>query len=69
MMICNREPTPFEAGMQPYLPSRHMGGRLGLCDGHHTGATSGRKPSRHEPAPAPPGCGRIVDCIGPCRSS
>ena len=38
MMICNRQPTPFEAGMQPYLPSRHMGGRLGLCDGHHTGA-------------------------------
>ena len=37
MMICNRMPTPFEAGMQPYLPSRHMGGRLGLCDGHHTG--------------------------------
>jgi hypothetical protein len=36
-MLCNREPTPFEAGMQPYLPSRHMGGRLGLCDGHHTG--------------------------------
>jgi hypothetical protein len=24
--------------MQPYLPSRHMGGRVGLCDGHHTGA-------------------------------
>jgi hypothetical protein len=38
MMICNRQPTPFEAGMQPYLPSRHMGGRVGLCDGHHTGA-------------------------------
>lgn len=37
MMICNRQPTPFEAGMQPYLPSRHMGGRVGLCDGHHTG--------------------------------
>jgi hypothetical protein len=37
-MLCNRAPTPFEAGMQPYLPSRHMGGRLGLCDGHHTGA-------------------------------
>ena len=36
-MICNKEPTPFEAGMQPYLPSRHMGGRVGLCDGHHTG--------------------------------
>ena len=36
-MLCNREPTPFEAGMQPFLPSRHMGGRLGLCDGHHTG--------------------------------
>ena len=33
MMLCNRMPTPFEAGMQPYLPSRHMGGRLGLCDG------------------------------------
>lgn len=38
MMICNRQPTPFEEGMQPYLPSRHMGGRVGLCDGHHTGA-------------------------------
>jgi hypothetical protein len=37
-MLCNRQPTPFEAGMQPYLPSRHMGGRVGLCDGHHTGA-------------------------------
>jgi hypothetical protein len=37
MMICNRQPTSFEAGMQPYLPSRHMGGRVGLCDGHHTG--------------------------------
>ena len=37
-MLCNRGPTPFEAGMQPYLPSRHMGGRLGLCDGHHPGA-------------------------------
>ncbi|MFN2483923.1 MAG: hypothetical protein ABR509_03170 [Candidatus Limnocylindria bacterium] len=37
-MICNRQPTPFEAGMQPYLPSRHMGGRIGLCDGHHLGA-------------------------------
>ena len=37
MMICNRQPTPFEAGMQPYLPSRHMGGRIGLCDGHHMG--------------------------------
>lgn len=36
-MLCNREPTPFEAGMQPYLPSRHMAGRVGLCDGHHTG--------------------------------
>ncbi|MEP6680994.1 MAG: hypothetical protein ABJB65_05895 [Chloroflexota bacterium] len=36
-MICNRQPTAFEAGMQPYLPSRHMGGRVGLCDGHHTG--------------------------------
>ena len=36
-MLCNREPTPFEAGMQPYLPSRHLGGRVGLCDGHHTG--------------------------------
>jgi hypothetical protein len=23
--------------MQPFLPSRHMGGRVGLCDGHHTG--------------------------------
>ena len=33
-----RQPTPFEDGMQPYLPSRHMGGRLGLCDGHHAGA-------------------------------
>src|SRR5918999_478990 len=37
-MICNRQPTPFEAGMQPYLPTRHMGGRVGLCDGHHLGA-------------------------------
>jgi len=37
-MLCNAGPTPFEAGMQPYLPSRHMGGRLGLCDGHHLGA-------------------------------
>src|ERR671910_266829 len=37
MTICNRMPTPFEAGMQPYLPSRHSGGRLGLCDGHHQG--------------------------------
>ncbi len=36
-MLCNRAATPFEDGMQPYLPSRHMGGRLGLCDGHHTG--------------------------------
>ena len=36
-MICNRQPTPFEAGMQPYMPSRHMGGRVGLCDGHHLG--------------------------------
>jgi hypothetical protein len=36
-MLCNRAPTPFEEGMQPYLPSRHMGGRVGLCDGHHTG--------------------------------
>jgi hypothetical protein len=36
-MLCNRAPTPFEEGMQPYLPSRHLGGRLGLCDGHHTG--------------------------------
>ena len=36
-MICNRQPTPFEAGMQPYLPSRHLGGRVGLCDGHHRG--------------------------------
>ena len=26
-----------EAGMQPFLPSRHMGGRVGLCDGHHRG--------------------------------
>lgn len=37
-MLCNAGPTAFEAGMQPYLPSRHMGGRLGLCDGHHLGA-------------------------------
>jgi hypothetical protein len=36
-MLCNAAPTPFEAGMQPFLPSRHMGGRLGLCDGHHLG--------------------------------
>jgi hypothetical protein len=38
MMICNRQQTPFEEGMQPYLPSRHLGGRIGLCDGHHLGA-------------------------------
>jgi hypothetical protein len=37
-MLCNAAPTQFEAGMQPYLPSRHMGGRVGLCDGHHLGA-------------------------------
>ena len=37
-MLCNAAPTPFEAGMQPFLPSRHMGGRVGLCDGHHLGA-------------------------------
>ena len=37
-MLCNAGPTPFEAGMQPFLPSRHMGGRVGLCDGHHRGA-------------------------------
>ena len=36
-MLCNAGPTPFEQGMQPYLPSRHMGGRVGLCDGHHLG--------------------------------
>lgn len=36
-MLCNAAPTPFEAGMQPFLPSRHMGGRVGLCDGHHRG--------------------------------
>ncbi len=36
-MLCTAGPTPFEAGMQPYLPSRHMGGRVGLCDGHHRG--------------------------------
>ncbi|MGH7340732.1 MAG: hypothetical protein ACREKH_09600 [Candidatus Rokuibacteriota bacterium] len=36
-MLCNRQPTPFEAGMQPYLPSRHLAGRIGLCDGHHLG--------------------------------
>ncbi len=36
-MLCNRQPTPVEDGMQPLLPSRHMGGRLGLCDGHHIG--------------------------------
>ncbi len=36
-MICNLQPTAFEEGMQPYLPSRHMGGRVGLCDGHHRG--------------------------------
>jgi hypothetical protein len=36
-MLCNAGPTPFEEGMQPYLPSRHMGGRVGLCDGHHLG--------------------------------
>ena len=37
-MLCNAAPTPFEEGMQPYLPSRHMGGRVGLCDGHHRGS-------------------------------
>jgi hypothetical protein len=36
-MLCNSGPTPFEEGMQPFLPSRHMGGRVGLCDGHHLG--------------------------------
>ena len=36
-MLCNRAPTPFEEGMQPFLPSRHLGGRVGLCDGHHIG--------------------------------
>jgi hypothetical protein len=36
-MLCNRQPTAVEDGMQPLLPSRHMGGRLGLCDGHHLG--------------------------------
>ena len=36
-MLCNAGPTAFEAGMQPFLPSRHMGGRVGLCDGHHRG--------------------------------
>ncbi len=36
-MLCNSAPTPFEDGMQPFLPSRHMGGRVGLCDGHHRG--------------------------------
>ena len=36
-MLCNRQPTAFEAGMQPYLPSRHLAGRVGLCDGHHLG--------------------------------
>ncbi len=36
-MLCNAGPTRFEDGMQPYLPSRHMGGRVGLCDGHHLG--------------------------------
>jgi hypothetical protein len=36
-MLCNAAPTPFEEGMQPFLPSRHMGGRVGLCDGHHLG--------------------------------
>ena len=29
---------PLEAGMQPLMPSRHLGGRVGLCDGHHLGA-------------------------------
>ncbi|MEO8639315.1 MAG: hypothetical protein ABI458_05300 [Chloroflexota bacterium] len=37
-MLCNAAPTAFEEGMQPFLPSRHMGGRVGLCDGHHLGA-------------------------------
>ena len=36
-MLCNRQPTAIEEGMQPLLPSRHLGGRLGLCDGHHLG--------------------------------
>jgi hypothetical protein len=36
-MLCNAAPTSFEEGMQPFLPSRHMGGRVGLCDGHHLG--------------------------------
>jgi len=36
-MLCNAAPTAFEEGMQPFLPSRHMGGRVGLCDGHHLG--------------------------------
>jgi hypothetical protein len=36
-MLCNAAPTSFDEGMQPFLPSRHMGGRLGLCDGHHLG--------------------------------
>jgi hypothetical protein len=44
MMICNRQPTPFHDGMQPLLPSRHMGGRIGLCDGHHTGAHEWKEP-------------------------
>ena len=72
MMICNREPTPFEAGMQPYLPSRHMGGRLGLCDGHHTGAHEWKEAFPVERRT--PGCpasrrNPIVDFTGPCRSS
>src|SRR5688500_19237979 len=40
MMSCNRQPTPFEDWMQPYLPSRHLGGRVGLCEGHHTGGAA-----------------------------
>jgi hypothetical protein len=36
-MLCNRQPTPVEDGMQPLMPSRHMAGRVGLCDGHHLG--------------------------------
>src|SRR4029079_13093161 len=42
-MLCNKQPTTFEAVMQPYLPSRHMGGRVGLCDGHHTGGHEGEE--------------------------
>ena len=75
MMICNRQPTPFEAGMQPYLPSRHMGGSSGLCDGHHTGAHEWKEAFPGADGAIPGAARRQVhhdqtlDWIGPCRSS